>query len=58
LTRQIRFLQSKLAIAFRTRLTSHVHDLYLDKDQTFYKMLNLDSRIEGPDQCVAFMPLR
>ena len=26
---QIRYLQSKLALAFRTRLTRYVHDLYL-----------------------------
>ncbi|BGP11007.1 ATP-binding cassette long-chain fatty acid transporter pxa1 [Rhodotorula toruloides] len=28
----IRFLQSKLSISFRTRLTRYVHDLYLDKN--------------------------
>ncbi|KAG0663263.1 hypothetical protein C6P46_002853 [Rhodotorula mucilaginosa] len=50
----IRFLQSKLAISFRTRLTRYVHDLYLDKNNTFYKVLNLDARIgaNGADQFV------
>ncbi|GAA5913043.1 hypothetical protein JCM6882_005545 [Rhodosporidiobolus microsporus] len=50
----IRFLQSKLSISFRTRLTRYVHDLYLSKDNTFYKVVNLDSRIgaSGADQFV------
>ncbi|BGP27281.1 peroxisomal ABC transporter [Rhodotorula toruloides] len=50
----IRFLQSKLSISFRTRLTRYVHDLYLDKNATFYKVVNLDSRIgaSGVDQFV------
>ncbi|TNY22648.1 ABC transporter transmembrane region 2-domain-containing protein [Rhodotorula diobovata] len=50
----IRFLQSKLAISFRTRLTRYVHDLYLDKHNTFYKVVNLDARIgaSGADQFV------
>ncbi|KWU44593.1 hypothetical protein RHOSPDRAFT_33921 [Rhodotorula sp. JG-1b] len=50
----IRFLQSKLAISFRTRLTRYVHDLYLDKSNTFYKVVNLDARIgaNGADQFV------
>jgi ATP-binding cassette subfamily D (ALD) long-chain fatty acid import protein len=50
----IRFLQSKLSISFRTRLTRYVHDLYLDKNATFYKVVNLDSRIgaSGADQFV------
>ena len=48
----IRYLQSKLAIAFRTRLTRHVHDLYLDQI-VYYKVLNLDSRIgSGADQLI------
>ncbi|BGP19590.1 hypothetical protein JCM10213_009317 [Rhodosporidiobolus nylandii] len=50
----IRFLQSKLAISFRTRLTRYVHDLYLDKNNTFYRVVNLDSSIgaTGADQFV------
>ncbi|KAI8099738.1 ABC transporter transmembrane region 2-domain-containing protein [Halteromyces radiatus] len=48
----IRYLQSKLSIGFRTRLTQYVHDLYLDKEKTFYKAVNLDSRIQGTDQFI------
>lgn len=40
----IRFLQAKIAIAFRTRLTRYVHDLYLDR-MAFYKAPNLDGAI-------------
>ncbi|RCH99303.1 hypothetical protein CU098_010907, partial [Rhizopus stolonifer] len=43
----IRYLQSKLSIGFRTRLTRYIHDLYLDKQKTFYKAINLDNRIQG-----------
>jgi ATP-binding cassette subfamily D (ALD) long-chain fatty acid import protein len=48
----IKFLQSKLSISFRTRLTRYCHDLYLDKNNTFYKVVSLDSRIgpSGADQ--------
>lgn len=48
----IRYLQSKLSIGFRTRLTKYIHDLYLDKEKTFYKAINLDSRIQGADQFI------
>lgn len=50
----LRFLQSKLALSFRTRLTRYVNDLYLDKNATFYKVVNLDARIgaTGADQFV------
>ncbi|KAI8336782.1 ABC transporter transmembrane region 2-domain-containing protein [Chlamydoabsidia padenii] len=48
----IRYLQSKLSIGFRTRLTRYVHDLYLDKEKTFYKAVNLDTRIPGTDQFI------
>ncbi|KAL0085125.1 ABC transporter transmembrane region 2-domain-containing protein [Phycomyces blakesleeanus] len=48
----IRYLQSKLSIGFRTRLTRYVHDLYLDPQRTFYKVINLDGRIQGADQYI------
>ncbi|KAF9961331.1 hypothetical protein BGZ70_008304 [Mortierella alpina] len=48
----IRYLQSKLSIAFRTRLTRYVHDLYLNDQITYYRALNLDDRIEGVDQYI------
>ncbi|CAG8479371.1 3722_t:CDS:10, partial [Ambispora leptoticha] len=48
----IRFLQSKLSIAFRTRLTRYVHDLYLDDKNAYYKVINLDGRIDSADQFI------
>ncbi|CAG8795878.1 5952_t:CDS:2, partial [Dentiscutata erythropus] len=48
----IRYLQSKLSIAFRTRLTRYVHDLYLNKENGYYKAINLDNRINGADQFI------
>ena len=41
----IKFLQSKIAIAFRTRLTRYIHDLYLNENQNYYKLLNLDGGV-------------
>ncbi|KAL9116134.1 MAG: hypothetical protein Q9227_000503 [Pyrenula ochraceoflavens] len=49
----IKFLQSKISIAFRTRLTRYIHDLYLNKHLNYYKVLNLDGAIgEGIDQFI------
>ncbi|KAI7872482.1 ABC transporter transmembrane region 2-domain-containing protein [Spinellus fusiger] len=48
----IRYLQSKLSIGFRTRLTRYVHDLYLDPQRTYYRALHLDHRIQGTDQYI------
>ncbi|KAJ1958896.1 ATP-binding cassette long-chain fatty acid transporter pxa1 [Dipsacomyces acuminosporus] len=48
----IRFLESKLALAFRTRLTQYVHDLYLNDNLSYYKLLTLDGRISNPDQFI------
>ncbi|ORY05614.1 hypothetical protein K493DRAFT_252485 [Basidiobolus meristosporus CBS 931.73] len=45
------YMQRKLAIQFRTRLTDYIHDKYLS-DMTFYKIGNLDDRIKNADQCV------
>ncbi|KAJ3298087.1 hypothetical protein HK104_011200 [Borealophlyctis nickersoniae] len=47
----IRYLQSKLSISLRTSLTKHVHDLYMDNN-TYYKAINLDNRIDGADQLI------
>ncbi|KAJ5247735.1 ABC transporter N-terminal [Penicillium chermesinum] len=38
----IKFLQSKVSIAFRTRLTRYIHDLYLTGNDNYYKLMNLD----------------
>ena len=45
------FLQSKLSISFRTRLTTYLHERYL-KNMTFYKVANLDDRIKNADQLI------
>lgn len=43
------FLNKRLAINFRRRLTNHFHGVYL-KDMVYYQLSNLDSRIKNPDQ--------
>ena len=49
----IKFLQSKVAIAFRTKLTRYVHDLYLNDNLNYYKLSNLDGGIgSGADQFI------
>jgi len=48
----IKFLQSKISIAFRTRLTRYIHDLYLSENLTYYKLHNLDGGIPGADQLI------
>ncbi|KAI8854629.1 ABC transporter transmembrane region 2-domain-containing protein [Chytridium lagenaria] len=45
------FLQNKLAIAFRTRLTDYLHNQYLE-NMTFYKVGNLDDRVKNADQLI------
>ena len=49
----IKFLQSKISIAFRTRLTRYIHDLYLNDNLNYYKLLNLDGGIgQGADHFI------
>ena len=43
----IKFLQSKVSIAFRTRLTRYIHDLYLNDHLNYYKLTNLDGGVGG-----------
>lgn len=45
----IMYLESKLSIAFRTRLVKYVYEMYM-KDETYYRVGNLDSRLSNPDQ--------
>ncbi|KAH8835936.1 ABC transporter transmembrane region 2-domain-containing protein [Flagelloscypha sp. PMI_526] len=52
------FVQNKLALAYRTRLTKEVLKEYLGEEQegpegkTYYKISNLDDRIKNPDQMI------
>lgn len=49
----IKFLQSKVSIAFRTRLTRYIHDLYLTEHNNYYKLMNMDGGIgQGADQFI------
>lgn len=45
------FIQSKIALSFRSRLTSYVQEQYLS-DNTFYALGNLDDRLKNPDQII------
>lgn len=45
----IMYLESKLSIAFRTRLVKYVYEMYM-RDETYYRVGNLDSRLSNPDQ--------
>lgn len=49
----IKFLQAKISIAFRTRLTRYIHDLYLNPNLNYYKLSNLDGGVgQGADQFI------
>ncbi|KAL6299661.1 adrenoleukodystrophy protein [Sparassis latifolia] len=51
------YVQSKLALAYRTRLTEEAMKQYFGDEHTqnlnvFYKLSNLDDRIKNPDQMI------
>ncbi|KAL1843727.1 hypothetical protein VTJ49DRAFT_108 [Mycothermus thermophilus] len=49
----IKFLEAKVSIAFRTRLTRYIHDLYLNDSLNYYKIHNLDGGLQsGADQFI------
>ncbi|KAK3904330.1 ABC transporter transmembrane region 2-domain-containing protein [Staphylotrichum tortipilum] len=49
----IKYLEAKVSIAFRTRLTRYIHDLYLNDNLNFYKVHNLDGGLgSGADQFI------
>jgi ATP-binding cassette subfamily D (ALD) protein 3 len=43
------FLNRRLALNFKRRLTDYFHKTYLN-EMIFYQLGNLDSRISNPDQ--------
>ncbi|KAF2483421.1 putative ABC transporter [Neohortaea acidophila] len=48
----IKYLQAKVSIAFRTRLTRYIHDLYVNPSMAYYKLHNLDGGVAHADQYI------
>ena len=47
----LQYHQTRLALSYRTRLTKHIHEKYLD-NMTFYTLSALDDRIKNADQLI------
>ncbi|CAK7268913.1 ATP-binding cassette long-chain fatty acid transporter pxa1 [Sporothrix epigloea] len=49
----IKYLESKVSIAFRTRLTRYIHDLYLNENLNYFKLSNTDGGVgQSADQFI------
>lgn len=49
----IKYLTSRLSLSFRTNLTRYIHDIYLDKVMSYYKIsFNSTDQIENIDQYI------
>ncbi|WPK27157.1 hypothetical protein PUMCH_004532 [Australozyma saopauloensis] len=48
----IKYLTNRLSLSFRTNLIRYIHDIYLDKVMTYYKILFNSAEIQNIDQYI------